>query len=393
MATIQSTTNTTVNTQPLPAATSKGTDSANATEATAKGVVASATQISVSVSSGAEDWLVSPVAYGLGQNPPLSGEAASQALNQFFTELQTLPSSQKEILLNDLMNFLLDAFRLFKKSNMQTRAAELTNQYQATLASADKLMKAAKETKDAGVATAVFGIIAGGLSMGTAGMGFKSTLNSSKLVSQYKVNNQEITAKTNQLQTLPKKPAVDGTGANAGAQSKSAMRTEIKNLNDAQSTLTRQIDLGNSQAQALTQGGTAAAAQLRGTCCACLSVFSVAVSLATTPNSLRRHCCAASHCSHCHSSSPGRDGSHLKGHDALQGQTRRTRSETCHHGEQASWKLQGQQHQVFIPSKGQVCVRQSKLRGNQRPAFGSTSVGASATGTRHKGERRHIHSL
>jgi hypothetical protein len=259
MATIQSTTNTTVNTQPLPAATSKGTDSANATEATAKGVVASATQISVSVSSGAEDWLVSPVAYGLGQNPPLSGEAASQALNQFFTELQTLPSSQKEILLNDLMNFLLDAFRLFKKSNMQTRAAELTNQYQATLASADKLMQAAKETKNAGVATAVFGIIAGGLSIGTAGMGFRSTLNSSKLVSQYKVNNQEITAKTNQLQTLPKKPAVDGTGANAGAQSKSAMRTEIKNLNDAQSTLTRQIDLGNSQAQALTQGGTAAA--------------------------------------------------------------------------------------------------------------------------------------
>ena len=39
----------------------------------------------------------------------------------------------------------------------------------------------------------------------------------------------------------------------------------------------------------MRQGGTAAAAQLLASCCACLSVFSVAVSLAATPNSLRRH--------------------------------------------------------------------------------------------------------
>ncbi len=241
----------------VPPASDTKTESAPIDQPTGKGVVGSPTQISDEVTSGADDATAPFMTYGLDKTPPSKGTAADQSVNQFLAELEKIPPNQIESRLNDLMNLLLNAYREFKKSNMQARFAEMTNQYQATLASADKLMQAAQETKKAGVTTAIFGIVAAGIQIAGSGFAMRSTFQSSKMVNSYTKNNEAITKNSDAALTAPKKPMADPNNPNVTLKTKSELRTEIRELNSQQQSLSRQIDMKNSQAQTLTQGGTA----------------------------------------------------------------------------------------------------------------------------------------
>lgn len=228
----------------VPPASDTKTESAPIDQPTGKGVVGSPTQISDEVTSGADDATAPLITYGLDKTPPSKGTVADQSVNQFLAELEKIPPNQIESRLNDLMNLLLNAYREFKKSNMQARFAEMTNQYQATLASADKLMQAAQETKKAGVTTAIFGILAAGLSIAASGVAMRSTFQSSKMLTKYKNNDTALNDKIT-------------SAKNALKPDKALLNQQVRTLKGDQNVLTRQIDMRNSQAQTLTQGGTA----------------------------------------------------------------------------------------------------------------------------------------
>lgn len=259
MATIQNLPNTAVNTTPTPANPHTATAPA-AAAAVAKGVAASPTQVNMDVKTDPADVLAPVTTYAMDEDPPLSGEAGKQAVNQLQQEVTKLTPDQIDSVLQNLFSLLAELFSLLKKTTMQSRALEVQNQFDATMAAANKLRESAADNRSAALIGAIVGIAAGLLSSITAGMGVKAGWNSKKLVSEYKTNNNTLNQKTDTLKpkTLDKEPTFgDAIEARQVAQEAPNTKIDIKTLENSQGSLKLQIDQKNNMAQSLTQGGTA----------------------------------------------------------------------------------------------------------------------------------------